>query len=172
MTTSGALWSGRLILAALLALGPLGPRPGPGGALPLLACPVGVAELLVQRRDPTIVVPVSRRPGRSGVEQGRREVLEGPNEPSRGELQRPAFEHSAGTMASPELVSAHRTLWATPALRQVSALPQHVRLEDRQLPPIRSRRLVGEAEGAARATWKAGPAKPPVGAARLTALVQ
>jgi len=44
----------RSILAVLLALGPLGPRPRRGGALPLLACPVGVAELLVQRRDPLV----------------------------------------------------------------------------------------------------------------------
>jgi hypothetical protein len=49
--TSGALWGGRSILAVPLALAP---RPRSGGPLPLLACPVGVAELLVQRREPLV----------------------------------------------------------------------------------------------------------------------
>jgi hypothetical protein len=53
---SGTRWRRRSSLAVPLALGP---GPHRGGPLPLLACPVGVAQLLVQRRQP--LVQASRR---------------------------------------------------------------------------------------------------------------
>ena len=51
-STSGALWGCQRIL--VVPLGSLGPRPRPSSPLPLLPRPVGVAELLIQRRDPLV----------------------------------------------------------------------------------------------------------------------